>query len=244
MQAQIIQAETTQPQVTQLLVSVKNLAEAKIALAADVDIIDLKNPADGALGALRDEDIAQIVQFVAGRKPVSATIGNLAMQPELLLEKIQQTQHLNVDIIKIGFHQHTATRDCIAAIGQAQFKTKLVAVLFADELPDTDLIAHLSAANFYGVMLDTQTKGLQALFDYMTKNDIQHFVKLAQAASLLVGLAGKLTKDTINLALNLKPSFIGVRSAVCASEQRQYSIISENIHILKNMLRENNMAQI
>ena len=73
MQAPMIQAEITQfpvkqSHVTQLLVSVKNLAEAKIALAADVDIIDLKNPADGALGALSAEDIAQIVQFIAGRK--------------------------------------------------------------------------------------------------------------------------------------------------------------------------------
>ena len=36
---------------TQLLVSVKNVEETFIALDAGVDIIDLKDPANGALGA-------------------------------------------------------------------------------------------------------------------------------------------------------------------------------------------------
>ena len=229
---------------TQLLVSVKNLEEAKIALAADVDIIDLKNPVDGALGALDAEVILQIVKYVAGRKPVSATIGNLPMEHKTITQKIQQTEKLGVDMIKVGFLNSPTAVDCIVAISQAQFKTKIVGVLFADQSPNFDLIAHFSAANFYGVMLDTQEKSTKNLFDFLPKNTIKSFVKTAKSASLFAGLAGKLSLDSFNISLNFVPNFVGVRTAVCACNVRQHTLQAEKIDFLKELLHKNNMNQI
>ncbi|MEX0712176.1 MAG: (5-formylfuran-3-yl)methyl phosphate synthase, partial [Pirellulales bacterium] len=47
---------------TKLLVSVRSLAEARLALAAGVDLIDLKEPARGSLGALDPAVARQIVR--------------------------------------------------------------------------------------------------------------------------------------------------------------------------------------
>ena len=71
---------------TGLLVSVRDLNEARIALAAGVDLIDVKEPSRGSLGAASAEDWRSVVEFVAGRRPVSLALGELAegIDPERL----------------------------------------------------------------------------------------------------------------------------------------------------------------
>ena len=53
---------------TRFLVSVRDVAETETALAAGADIIDLKDPAKGALGALDPAAIASCVMRIAGRE--------------------------------------------------------------------------------------------------------------------------------------------------------------------------------
>jgi len=65
---------------TGMLASVNTVDEALWVLNAGVDIIDLKEPANGALGALKPETITTIVKRINGQRPVSATIGDLPLQ--------------------------------------------------------------------------------------------------------------------------------------------------------------------
>jgi uncharacterized protein (UPF0264 family) len=60
---------------TRVLASVKNLNEALVAAASDVDLIDLKSPDRGSLGALPVAEIEAIVSLLQGSRPISATIG-------------------------------------------------------------------------------------------------------------------------------------------------------------------------
>ena len=62
---------------TRLLVSVRSADEARTALAAGVDLIDVKEPARGSLGAASPGVVADVVGAVAGRVPVSAALGEL-----------------------------------------------------------------------------------------------------------------------------------------------------------------------
>ena len=62
---------------TGMLASVTDDLECEMAITAGVDIIDLKDPANGALGALPPHRISSIVSQLAGRRPVSATLGDL-----------------------------------------------------------------------------------------------------------------------------------------------------------------------
>ena len=73
---------------TQLLISVTSLDEAQMALENGADIIDLKDPSAGALGALPVELITSIVSFVNKQKLTSATIGDQPMQPDLLVQHV------------------------------------------------------------------------------------------------------------------------------------------------------------
>src|SRR6476620_4190786 len=60
-----------------LLVSVRSAVEALAALAGGADVIDVKEPSQGSLGAADDNTISAVVRAVAGRAPVSAALGEL-----------------------------------------------------------------------------------------------------------------------------------------------------------------------
>jgi len=65
---------------TLFLASVRDAGEAEMAMTAGADIIDLKDPHSGALGALNLKTIASCVRSIARRAPVSATVGDLPLE--------------------------------------------------------------------------------------------------------------------------------------------------------------------
>ena len=64
-----------------LLVSVVDAVEARAAAAAGADIVDVKNPAEGSLGAPTPAVIAAVRDAVGGERPVSAAIGDMPNLP-------------------------------------------------------------------------------------------------------------------------------------------------------------------
>ena len=64
-----------------LLVSVTDAEEARIAVDAGVDIVDVKNPAEGSLGAPGPGVIERVREVVPSERPVSAAIGDLPTCP-------------------------------------------------------------------------------------------------------------------------------------------------------------------
>jgi hypothetical protein len=70
-------ASSREPRRAGLLVSVRSPEEAELALAGGADIIDVKEPAQGALGRAADRTIGAVLDRVAGRRPVSAALGEL-----------------------------------------------------------------------------------------------------------------------------------------------------------------------
>ena len=84
---------------TLMLASVTGPVEAEIALAGGVDIVDLKDPARGALGAVAIETVRATVTVVAGRRPVSAVTGDLRMQPEPVVAAAESMAGAGVDYV-------------------------------------------------------------------------------------------------------------------------------------------------
>ena len=73
---------------TLLLASVTGPAEAEIAVTHGADIVDLKDPTRGALGAVPADIVREAVGRVAGRRPTSAVCGDLPMEPEGLVAAV------------------------------------------------------------------------------------------------------------------------------------------------------------
>lgn len=224
-----------------LLISVSSRSEAEIALRAGVDILDLKNPAEGALGRLPLHEIVEIIRSVGGRCVTSATIGDLPMQPQLLTDAAAEIAATGVDIVKVGFFGAGRMQACAQAISRGVTRqTKLIAVLMADQQPNFDLIPTLGAAGFYGVMLDTADKRKGSLPDCMDLDEIRTFCAVSRASRLVTGLAGSLRATHVAALQAMQPDYLGFRGAVCTGLNRNAGLDTERLKSIKSLLQKYN----
>jgi len=201
---------------TGFLASVTSADEAEIVLAAGADIIDLKDPHSGALGALPAPAIREAVRKVAGRGTVSATAGDLPMHPQVIVDAVDRIAALGVDIVKIGMFAGGDRLACIAALAkQAARGTRIVAVLFADQAPDFALIDRLQEAGFAGAMLDTADKHSGGLRRHLADAVLGDFVERVSRRGMLSGLAGSLGLADIAPLARHAPDYLGFRGALC-----------------------------
>lgn len=198
---------------TGLLASVRDLAEAELALVQGVDIIDLKEPEAGALGAWRLEALYAAVTRLGDRAVLSATTGDLPMRPSLLAETARATAATGVAYVKVGFFAGGDHAACAAALGHTG--APLVAVLMADQKPELSLVPLLAAAGFRGAMLDTADKQAGGLRDHLDPETLARFVAGTRRHGLICGLAGSLTLDDIAPLVALGPDYLGFRGALC-----------------------------
>lgn len=203
------------------LASITGIDEARQVLAAGASFIDCKNPMAGALGALPAGTVAAVVREVAGRAPVSATVGDFPdMDPAAVVAAIAAMAETGVDYVKIGLFPAPNLAACLAALAAIAGRQPLVAVLFADREPDFGLIPRLAELGFAGVMLDTAGKSGGGLLAHLAPPVLADFVRRARAHGLLTGLAGSLKLADIDRLLPLKPDYLGFRGALCREHVR------------------------
>lgn len=203
---------------TGFLASITSASEAAIALGGGADILDLKDPTAGALGALSSATIAEAVACIAHRRTVSATAGDLPMKPDVVHDAVTRFAALGVDIVKVGLFRGGDIEACIQALHcEAARGTRLVAVMFADQAPDFSLIPALRDGGFAGVMLDTATKSSGGLRSHLSPDRLADFVRLAAGLGLMTGLAGSLQVEDVAPLVALGPDYLGFRGGICHS---------------------------
>lgn len=207
---------------TRWLASVQSLEEAQTLVEQLPDILDMKNPSQGALGALTHQTVADIVQWVNKRCLCSATVGDLAMQAEVISAAIHDMAETGVDFVKVGLFDKPGLVHCVEQLEVSikNLQTPVIAVLFADQLPQHNLIPLLKKTGFAGVMLDTATKNGLGLLNHLSIQSLNKFVFEAKSAGLLCGLAGALRIENIQQLRPLDADYLGFRSAICHQHTR------------------------
>jgi (5-formylfuran-3-yl)methyl phosphate synthase len=197
------------------LASVRSAEEALLALYGEADIVDVKEPSSGALGRVDSVVLAGIVRTLAGRRPVSATIGDLPLVPDTVRAAVAAAAATGVDIVKLGLFPGDLEATLAALEPLARGGTRLVAVIFADRAPDLPyLVPRGAAAGFAGVMLDTADKRAGPLTTHLPAAALGRFVALARKHGLLSGLAGSLRLADIAALAPLGADYLGFRSAL------------------------------
>lgn len=208
-----------------LLASVRDSSEAVRAAAGGADIIDCKDPAEGALGALPAEIVRAIRASVPPAIPVSATIGDVASDPEPVVRRVRAIAAAGPDLVKVGFFGVGDAQATIAALSQVPLAgSRLVGVMLADRGIDLALVAQMGRAGFAAVMLDTADKASPALPELVNGALLAAFLDSGRRAGLLVGLAGSLRLRHIPPLLALAPDVLGFRGALCHNEDRRAAL--------------------
>ena len=222
---------------TRVLASVRSASEAALALAGGADLIDAKDPSRGALGALEPQAIREIVAAVGGARPVSATAGDLPLDPRVIISAVERIAETGADLVKIGFFAGAERTACLPPLEPIAHRHPLVAVLFADQDPDLELIARLAGAGFVGVMLDTADKTRGSLTAQAAPALLSEFVIQARRHGLLAGLAGSLGPAEVAELLPLGADYLGFRSALCADGDRRGELDLSRLHALVAAVR-------
>lgn len=207
-----------------LLASVATLDEAALALDLGADILDLKNPVEGALGAWPVDRLRVAVARFGGRLPLSATIGDLPPVPDLAVPRGEAVAGTGVDYVKVGLLAGGDAAAVIAGLAPLARRHRLVAVLMADQSPDLGLPPRLAEAGFAGAMLDTADKRRGGLRAHLPDAALAGFVAAAREHGLLCGLAGSLGLADIPPLVALGPDYLGFRGALCAGADREAAL--------------------
>lgn len=225
-----------------LLASVLSAGEAYLAIAGGADIIDAKDPRQGALGAVDDATLRAIRAVVPTSIPLSATTGDIPVsEVARIVNEVQRIADAGADIVKIGFFGGDDAAPLLASLAALQNVERYafgrrVAVLFADAAPRYDLIQTLPTAGFFGVMLDTAQKSSGSLFDVIEERELKAFVHHARKVGMLVGLAGALRLRHIHGVMALAPDIVGFRGALCKGGSRVDAIDPEAVAEIRTAL--------
>lgn len=228
---------------TLMLASVQDRKEAEIVLQAGADIIDVKNPARGALGSADIRQIVDVVGFVAGRRPVSAACGEFSDNASVVRAKVKEVAATGVDFIKIGFPPSSHVATDAEALADIAGQKRLIAVLFADYRYEENVMTSFAKTGFYGVMLDTDDKSKGRLLDHIPPDRISDFVTEGQRCGLMTGLAGSLEGPDIPRLLPSKPDFLGFRGALCEGLSRDADVDAEATAKIRALIPEEQPAE-
>jgi uncharacterized protein (UPF0264 family) len=216
-----------------LLVSVRSLAEAEIALASGAALIDVKDPARGALGRADNQVLRDVVRCVAGRAPVSAALGELRdLTADLRIPS-------GVAFIKLGLAGCAGEdwRGRLSGLLDNGFgpgrTPQLVIAAYADwqeaqapPLAEVSAFARSRRGNV--LLIDTFVKGTgmarRTLIDWLPPDDAAKLCQSCRAARVRVALAGSLGAAEIACLRPANPDWFAVRGAACADRRREATI--------------------
>ena len=216
----------------QLLISPINHDEAVEAIEGGADIVDVKNPKEGSLGA----NFPWVIKDIRGLTPddllVSATLGDVPYKPGTVSLAAMGALVSGADYIKVGLYGTKnydeaveVMTNVVKAVKDVNSDAIVVASGYADAHRvgaispwDIPKVARDSGSNL--AMIDTAVKDGKTLFDYFTIEDCENFVNEAHGYGLKVALAGSVKKDQLKPLYDVGTDVVGLRGAACVGGDR------------------------
>jgi (5-formylfuran-3-yl)methyl phosphate synthase len=205
---------------TGLLVSVRSAVEAAVALDGGADLIDVKEPARGALGAADTAVWRDVLTVVARRVPTSAALGELLESPAWPARPALQ----GFDFVKLGLagcgDQPNWSTRWARAVTQLPAGAVPVAVVYADwqaarTPPPEEIVAAAVRCGCGAVLVDTYVKAGGTLLDFAAALRLTPLLESARHRGLRIVLGGGLGRESIPRVLPWRPDYVAVRGAAC-----------------------------
>jgi uncharacterized protein (UPF0264 family) len=232
-----------------LLVSVRSAAEAEAALAGGAALIDVKEPARGSLGRADGETITAVLRVVAGRRPVSAALGELSEKGSGTFSQFgkKEPDPFSIAYAKWGLAGCGGRPDWPDDFGRAADLLppgcRPVAVAYADwrraaAPPPGDVCAFACARPWGAFLVDTWGKDGTTLLDWLSPDQLAELLARCRAAGVPVALAGSLGVEELLRLRPLRPGWFAVRGAACRDGRRTSAIDADRVRRLVDLLAE------
>lgn len=208
-----------------LLVSVVSGEEARRALEGGADIVDVKDPREGPLGAPAPRVLSEVVRTVGTAAPVSVALGDVPALPNT-------AALADVAYVKVGLRDVGALDDAVAMVsGVADAvgpHTAVIAATYADAralnppaFAPAWLPALVERTGIAGALVDTFVKDGRGLYGWLSEAELSELVARTRAAGGTFAVAGQLRLDELR---RVDADIVGVRSAVCRGGDRTASL--------------------
>jgi (5-formylfuran-3-yl)methyl phosphate synthase len=232
-----------------LLISPINTDEARESIEGGADIVDVKNPKEGSLGANFPWVIRNIRNITPEGMHVSATLGDVPYKPGTVSLAAAGAVVSGADYIKVGLYGTKnydealeVMENVVKSVREFDEKALVVASGYADahrvgaidpmEIPRVAADAGADLA-----MVDTAVKDGKTLFDFMDLNMLQEFNNMIHDHGLKSALAGSIKKDQLKLLHDVGCDVVGIRGAACTGGDRNNGSIHRSaVSELKGMI--------
>lgn len=226
-----------------LLISPININEVKLVLEEPPDIVDIKNPLEGSLGAnfpwvlerARNEiDSYNKQNSLKAPIELSAAIGDFPNLPGSASLAALGAATTKVNYVKIGLMGPASEQEAffmakkvVKSVKNYNNHIKVVIAGYGDSRQlgksvDPLLIPKIAAAAAADVaMLDTAIKNGKSIFEHLTNHELEGFIDECSKHNIESALAGSLKFSDLEKINALNPTIIGVRSMVCENFDRE-----------------------
>lgn len=225
-----------------LLVSVRSADEVAAALAGGADLIDVKEPARGALAPAEAEVVAAVIEAVNGRVPVSAALGEWS--PNAITEAHWHLE-LKLNYVKWGLAGYAPTpgwgEDLLDTRRELPVGMEMVAVAYADwerakSVPVEEVVKFAKRFRFKAFLLDTWGKDGKTLLDFMKPAEVTEVIESLKRVYTTVAIGGSLRPEHVKQLKGAAPDYYAVRSSVCAAGKRDGVIDAARVKKWKEVI--------
>jgi len=234
-----------------VLISPKNEFEAREAVNGGADIIDVKNPVEGSLGANFPFVIKQIREIVPDSIEVSATIGDFPHLPGSASLAALGAAVSGANYVKVGLKGSKTRDDAIflmenvtRTVKEYDARKQVVLAGYADFLRASTLDPFslpeiATSAGCDVVMVDTFVKDGRSLFDFMDESACAQFVSEGHRRKLQVALAGSIKLRQVSTIKHTGADIVGIRGAACSGGDRLAGTVkAENVKSLMALAKD------
>jgi uncharacterized protein (UPF0264 family) len=206
-----------------LLVSVVSAEEARLAVAGGADIVDVKDPHEGALGAPSPRVLSEVVRAVGGAAPISVALGDLPDLPHTAALAGRGAAVSGADYVKVGLRGVRGIDRALAmmsavldAVGDG---TAVIAGAYADAgaldppaIAPASLPALVARTGIAGALVDTYVKDGRGLYRWLSEAELTDLIARTHRLGAAFAVAGQLRLGELR---RVDADVVGVRSAVC-----------------------------
>lgn len=233
-----------------ILISVVRPGEVIEALSGGADIVDVKDPSRGSLGAPSRslfELILHSLRSNASHKLVATSVA-LGDNPKekLAMELLPIAKEHAVNYVKVGSLGLKGVNEAVETYRSLRIRAenlRLVAVAYADfsviqSLKPVEVLEAAYKSDYDVFMIDTFVKNGKSTFDHLQVNEVTEIRKLVRDRGMLFALAGSLKLGHAELVYKVSPDIVGFRSAACDGGRVEGMVVKDKVRLLVRTFKQ------